>query len=164
MPVLEAADALDAAGLPPRGIGTAAGMPPHITVLFPFVDAEAVDDTVHDGLRSIAADAQPFDLALRGTGRFPGVLYLAPDRATPFVELTRAVEARWPGHPPYGGAYDAVIPHLTVCEGEEEPPGFERRIDALLPVHACADELWLMAERRDGSWERLAAFALGGDA
>jgi 2'-5' RNA ligase len=138
-------------------------MPPHVTVLFPFLDLEALDAGVREDLAAIAAAAPAFDVALRGTGRFPNVLYLMPDRAAPFVQLTRAVEARWPDHPPYGGAYDAVIPHLTVCQGEQ-PPGLEQQVQALLPVHARAAELWLMAEQRDGSWERDTSFALGAGA
>ena len=163
VPLPAAGDALERCGLPRAGLGAPAGMPPHITILFPFLAPGDVDDAVLAGLREIAADAPAFDVALRGTGRFPGVLYLMPDRAAPFVELTRAVQARWPDHPPYGGAYGAIIPHLTVCTAEE-PAGLEQQVEALLPVHARAEELWLMTERRGGSWEAEERFALGGAA
>ena len=160
VPLPAAGEALEAAGLPAAGIGAPQGTPPHITVLFPFLDPGPALDEAHRDLGDMAAATPAFEVALRATGRFPGVLYLLPDRSAPFVELTRAVAARWPDHPPYGGAYNAIIPHLTVCAGEE-PADFEQRIEAMLPVHDRAQELWLMAERRDGRWERAAAFALG---
>ena len=53
--------------------------------------------------------------------RFPGLVWLEPEPAEPFAALTAAVAARWPDHPPYGGVFDTVIPHLTVVESEDAP-------------------------------------------
>src|SRR4051812_41366323 len=89
VPLPAAGEALQAAGLPAGGIGAPPGMPPHITVLFPFLDPGPALDTAHGQLGELASAAPAFDVALRATGRFPGVLYLLPDRSAPFVELTR---------------------------------------------------------------------------
>ena len=35
-------------------------------------------------------------------------------------ELTAAIAKRWPEAPPYGGAFNDVIPHLTVAHGAGE--------------------------------------------
>lgn len=45
----------------------------------------------------------------------PGVVYLAPKPAALFIAFTQAVVERWPEHQPYGGAYEEIIPHLTVA-------------------------------------------------
>ena len=47
------------------------------------------------------------------------MVYLAPEPAAPFVALTEAVGAEFPGFPPYGGAFDEVVPHLTISEANE---------------------------------------------
>src|SRR5207342_2917886 len=51
-------------------------------------------------------------------GRSPGVLYLAPDPAEPFVDLTRQLVARF-DLLPYGRASSGGNPHLTVARHED---------------------------------------------
>lgn len=55
----------------------------------------------------------------RRPGRFPGVLYLAPESDDRFRALTLAVADRWPEVPPYGGRFAEVVPHLMVAHGQE---------------------------------------------
>ena len=43
-------------------------------------------------------------------------MWLHPDPSAPFADLTAAVAQRWPDYPPYEGAFDEPIPHLTVSE------------------------------------------------
>ena len=43
-----------------------------------------------------------------------GTVYLAPSPAAPFRQLTHELFRRFPEHPPYGGAFDDVVPHLSV--------------------------------------------------
>jgi hypothetical protein len=77
------------------------------------------------------------------------------------VALTEACAERWPDHPPYAGAFDEVIPHLSLVEGPE-PPGLAERAAAQLPLRARAEEVWLMAPQRDGSWRECARVPLAG--
>jgi 2'-5' RNA ligase superfamily len=134
------------------------GLPPHITVLFPFLPARRVDDAaLVDTLGAFPA----FDFALTAIGRFPGVLYLTPEPAAPFLALTEACVRRWPDHPPYRGAYAEVIPHLTLAEGAERP-GLAAEVERRLPLHARAEEVWVMAPGGDGRWTRRAAVPLSG--
>jgi hypothetical protein len=128
------------------------GVPAHVTVLFPFVPAAELDDGVISTLAEAVATVPAFSFELRETARFDGVLYLAPEPANSFLRLTEAVVARFPAYPPYEGAHDTVIPHLTVAQGE---PSFldeaEREVVTRLPLAARADEALLLTER-DSRW------------
>jgi 2'-5' RNA ligase len=97
----------------------AAGIPAHMTVLYPFLDQQLIDATVRSELGTLLAKHQAFDVELRECRRFPGVLYLAPVPDTEMRALTSAVSGRWPEAPPYGGQFADVIPHLTVADGQE---------------------------------------------
>jgi 2'-5' RNA ligase len=94
----------------------AQGMPAHITILYPFLREPKIDESVLDRLRRICRATSPFDLELRHTARFPATIYLDPEPADPFRALTDALVTEWPEAPPYGGAYDGVVPHLTVAD------------------------------------------------
>lgn len=135
-------------------------MEPHVTVLYPFVPASGIDDALIGALREVLAGVPAFDLALASVRRFPGVLYLAPEPAAPFVAMTEACARRWPEHPPYENAFPDVIPHLTLAEGPE-PPGLAERAAGLLPIRARAQTAWLVAPRPGGGWERRAPLPLG---
>jgi 2'-5' RNA ligase len=143
--------------------GPAPGMPYHVTVLYPFMDATRIDAEAERSLGQIAAGCRRFEFQLSGLGRFDEVLYITPRPAQPFVALTEAVHARWPQHPPYAGEFDTVIPHVTIATGTE-PPDLATTVQARLPITTFADELWLLTPRGDGSWSRRARFALGGEA
>jgi hypothetical protein len=132
-----------------------------VTVLYPFVPARRAGPELTEALRETFAPLAPFDFVLTELRRFPGVLYLAPEPAAPFVALTEACVARWPEHPPYAGAYAEVIPHLSLAEGDE-PPGAADRATSALPLPARAEEVWLMAAGRDGRWRERARIRLTG--
>jgi 2'-5' RNA ligase len=135
--------------------------PPRITVLFPFVCPERIDGRLEREIERIARMAAPFEFALARVDRFPGVLYLAPAPSEPFKRLTAECVARWPEHPPYGGAYDEVVPHLTVAEGAE-PPGLAEALGRELPLRAQATELALLVRDPGAGWSTRTVFALGG--
>lgn len=61
------------------------GIPAHVTILFPFGDRD-------DGLEELVARFEPFDFALTRVERWPTVLWLAPEPAERFAELTRAAK------------------------------------------------------------------------
>jgi hypothetical protein len=129
------------------------GVPAHLTVLFPFVRPEAVDEAA---IGSVVAQVPAFAFALAAVERFAdGTVWLRPDPSAPFTALTRAVWERWPEHPPYEGAHDEVIPHLTVSE---EP--IDVAID--LPIQARATHVTLIEEDEGGRWHERARFPLGG--
>jgi hypothetical protein len=142
-------------------VGAQHGLPVHVTVVYPFAPAHAADANVRASLRDLLSGISGFRFVLSGVGRFPGVLYLAPQPAEPFVALTKAVEARWPRYPPYGGAFAEVIPHVTVQEGPE-PPAAVAALERALPIDATAREVWLMAPVGEDEWSCVDRFPLAG--
>jgi hypothetical protein len=89
----------------------AAGMPAHITLLYPFKSPDELDDAVLADLRHCFARFAPIRYALASTRRFPvDVLYLAPEPDEPFRRLTLAIWERYPDTPPYGGKWPDIIP------------------------------------------------------
>jgi hypothetical protein len=141
-----------------------AGVPAHVTILFPFVPAQAIDDALVDDLGALFAEHERFVFELRECRRFPHVLYLAPDPDEPFRLLTDAVYAAYPEHPPYEGVIGEVVPHLTAAEGDRETLlRAEGDLRPWLPIAAHAREVTLLEEVEPGSarWQARTTFALG---
>ena len=142
------------------------GVPAHITVLFPFLPPADIDERVLDTLGRAAASVPAFFLTLDKLGWFgERVVWLAPSPAEPFQQLTAAVTARFPAARPYEGAFDEVIPHLTL--GHDHPADVLTAAgDAVLPhlpIHARVDALRLITGRPEagGSWLTRGLFPLG---
>jgi 2'-5' RNA ligase superfamily protein len=136
--------------------GSAArGVPAHITILFPFAPPESVDE---QALAELFERFHPFEFVLDSVERFDdGHVWLHPSPAAPFEDLTAAVWQRWPDHPPYEGAYDEPIPHLTVSETPIE-------VQVTLPIACHASAVTLIEESEaDGRWStrRVFPFAQG---
>lgn len=126
------------------------GMPPHVTVLWPFVRRVRGRDMAV--LSRIATAHDAFEFRLESVREFPGgVTYLAPEPADRFVALTRAVVARWPRLQPYGGEFDDVVPHVTVRTGTPLSADARARLQAMLPITATAGELQVLVPR-GGRW------------
>jgi 2'-5' RNA ligase len=158
---LPAADALVASERlrwDPAGVAVAA----HVTVLFPFLDPDRLDDAVDAGLREIAAGVEPFEVRFARIGRFPTVTWLEPEPNEPFARLTDAIASRWPDHPPYEGAYAEVVHHLTVADGAptEVHERLARELPPRLPIVDRVTELTLSA-RRSGGWSVERVYPLG---
>ncbi len=136
-----------------RDPSAARGVPAHITILFPFQPPAEVDE---DALRDLFARFTAFDFVLDRVERFEdGHVWLRPDPAWRFADLTAAVWQRWPGHPPYGGAFDEVIPHLTVSETPLD-------LDVALPIACRLREILLIEEdESSGLWSTRSRFPLG---
>jgi 2'-5' RNA ligase len=123
----------------------AQGMPAHITALYPFLPDERLTDGVLAMLGELCAQSPVLDVQFRHTARFPGVLYLDPEPADGLRKLTAAIAQRWPEAPPYGGAFQEVIAHLTVAHsvGDRALDHIEADVVRGLPVAARLEEAWL---------------------
>lgn len=139
------------------------GVPAHITLLYPFVEPDEIDDMVVEGLRNVLAAFEPFAFQLAKPARFPGVLYLAPDPAEPFVAMTAAIAQRWPQAPPYGGAFERLVPHLTVARLDDPArlDEIQAVITPALPIEAFAASACLLVQSDDGRWWIRARLSLG---
>ena len=130
------------------------GVPAHVTVLFPFLVTSDLTPAVRRRVAGVARKVRPFDVRFERTGRFPNVLWLEPEPAGPFIELTQRIAAAFPDHPPYEGAHDEIVPHLTlgiaadhVIERLERKVtragvSFRRRVHALEVIAEDAEDRW----------------------
>jgi 2'-5' RNA ligase len=129
-------------------------MEAHITVLVPFRHASALDDETSAVLASTFAGFEAFSFALEAVRKFEdGTVYLAPTPAEPLVALTEAVTARFPEHPPYGGSFDAIVPHLTV--GRDVDGSVAEAAKRLpLPIHSRVRSVVLVERGDDLRWQK----------
>jgi len=77
------------------------GVPPHVTILIPFVPPPSIDRSLVQELGRHFESLASFAFELLAAARFPDVLYLAPEPADPFVRLVEAVTDAYPAFPPY---------------------------------------------------------------
>jgi len=141
-----------------------AALPPHLTVMSPFLPGEELTSDVLAGLQRLFGRLQPFRFELSSTGWFDErVLYLAPTPALPFVYMTEKVMEAHPSLSRYGEEFANFTPHLRL--GEDVPVAHLRRVairaSRCLPVHCEATEVWLVALGGNG-WSLLRRFCLGG--
>jgi len=133
-----------------------AGVPPHVTILFPFVPAAELGAGTIDRMHGLFARFPAFDVVLRELRRFPGVLNLAPEPDEPFRRLIEAAAAAYPERPPYGGEIplDEVVPHVTVAQGDPALLDVaEADVAAALPIASPVREVVLL-EEVEPDWER----------
>jgi 2'-5' RNA ligase len=145
----------------------ARGIPPHVTLLFPFVPLGEADPTCA-GLARHAASLPAFAATLDAVGAFDGHVWLRPAPAGSWRGLIDATVRRFPGTPPYGGAFPAeeIVPHLTV--GVVGDAGIDevfaaavRELEPQLPLPFHVDRLTLLAEDDVGSWSTHSEYRLG---
>ena len=139
-------------------------VPAHVTVLYPFIAPDEIDDGVLARLRDIAAAVPCFDYRLSRTRRFPAALYLDPEPGDSYAALMDAVFRAFPDYPPFEGKFDTVVPHVTVALGDE-PLLCELEVELriALPgagIPARCHELVLI-ENSGGRWEQMHVFPLG---
>lgn len=134
----------------------------HITLLGPFAELTDLTDGVLDELERFFSDVTPFAYTLTGIHTFPGgTIYLAPTPAAPFRQLTLALTRLFPEHPPYGGAFDDVVPHLSVPMPEgEDVEALEFELGPRFPLTTHAQEAALVWYE-PGATRTIATFPFG---
>jgi 2'-5' RNA ligase len=135
-------------------------MPAHVTLLYPFAPSDDVDVRA---VTALAAATEPFAFELHEVDEWTdGVVCLAPLPAEPFVELTHRLTAEFPDYPPYAGAHDDVVPHLTVVHTDDPVTRADAAasVASSLPISCDANEIWLMHEV-NGRWRGHTLFPLG---
>ena len=138
------------------------GLPAHVTILYPFVPRAELTEA-EPRLAELVARHEAFDATFARTARFPDLLYLEPQPAERFLRLTEAVTAAWPEHPPYEGAHEIVIPHLTVAESEDASllDSIASEVEPRLPIRQRVDAASLFVESDDGRWREHSRLPLG---
>lgn len=149
-------------------------MPAHVTILSPFLDSS------HPGMASrsrgqalatvagIVAGMTEFEVSFKRVMRWapsdygPGVVWLQPDPADPFVNLTRAIWRAFPEAPPYGRLDDGLEAHLTIAI--DDPARFDRaavEASAHVPFVRQIASASLVAEGESGEWRTVRRFRFG---
>ncbi|MGH9043508.1 MAG: 2'-5' RNA ligase family protein [Acidimicrobiales bacterium] len=133
-----------------------AAMAPHVTVMFPFLAPCDLDEVTIDKLGLLFGTVRSFSFSMERTGTFGEVLWVAPEPADAFRQLTQMVQASWPSVAPYGGAFQEVVPHVTIGQARfgRRP---SRRLLARLPIEATAREVKLLATLGRG-WTEIGRF------
>jgi 2'-5' RNA ligase len=156
VPVLEASDAVDRWREQTCNDKPSIGVPAHITLIFPFVPARQLDQQIVGSLEQIVRETAPFEFELREAARFPMTLYLVPLPSAAFAQLTEAIVRQFPDYLPYGGAFDTIVPHLTVAHGDDPVlDEAEADVQHILPIKSIAREALLLEEVKAdwGRWE-----------
>jgi 2'-5' RNA ligase len=144
-------------------IGTAAGIPPHITLLIPFGARE-------DGAEELFAGWDPLRFLLTRVEEFPGVLWLAPEPDGELRSRILEVYARFPQWPPYGGEFPDPIPHATVGKVPDGVPqadvaaAVRAAAEPLLPVAFELREAGLLEEVALDRWREARRFSFRSEA
>lgn len=153
IPVAEADRFVQSASGAPRRLPGWETVPAHITLLAPFLPEDRIDDAVWEVLGAFFADITPFGFELADVCAFPsGLTYLAPEPAATFRRLTSELHRLFPEFPPYGGAFDDIVPHLTVPLVEGEDIGaLTAALVPGLPLAAHASSAALYVTDQDGT-------------
>ncbi|NOY55099.1 MAG: 2'-5' RNA ligase family protein [Actinobacteria bacterium] len=138
------------------------GVPAHVTVLYPFLAPNRLDEVTLRSLGDLFRNIRPFPFALTEVRRWPDVVYLVPEPREPFADLTEMLVQHWPDAKPYEGKFDRIIPHVTVAHTSND--AVARRIVAdvspYLPLDSVARTVTLMVTD-NVSWTAHTAFSLG---
>jgi len=136
----------------------AAGIPFHVTLLFPF--GEPADEA-----RALFADREPFAFELTRVSAWPEVVYLVPEPDGELRACMTALFERFPQWPPYGGINADVIPHATLAEDVDGPAvrdEIERRLAPHLPHRCQARDVSLLERFAPDRWRERERLPLGG--
>jgi 2'-5' RNA ligase len=144
-------------------VGTAAGIPLHITLLIPFGADE-------EGVEELFAGWSPLRFSLTRVEEFRGVLWLAPEPDDELRARILELYARFPQWPPYGGDFPEPRPHATVGKVPDGVPqadvaaAVRGAAEPLLPVEFEVREAALLAESIPDRWHEVRRFPFEGGA
>jgi 2'-5' RNA ligase len=134
----------------------AAGMSAHITLLYPFLPPDEIDEGVLNRLGKTVRQFAVFNFSLAAIRQFdPGVLYLAPEPDEQFRRMTLAIWQAWLQSLPYSGQYAEIIPHLTIAEvsttrlRDRIAIDFAQAAAGKLPIRARATAATLLGKRSE---------------
>jgi hypothetical protein len=136
----------------------AAGIPFHVTLLYPF--GELADEA-----RAFFEEREPLEFELTRVATWPEVVYLVPEPDGALRDLMGALFARLTEWPPYGGIHNEVIPHATLGEAVDGPAlhaEIERRLAPHLPHRCQARDVSLLERFAPERWRERRRLPLGG--
>lgn len=137
------------------------GMPAHVTLLYPFLEATAIDAAVRTRIAAVAGAHRGFAFRLSGIERWPSSAHLRVEPAAPFEALVAALVQAFPDYPPYAGEYP-FVPHVSLAEDDPNASfgPIEADLERLAAETFRAESVVFVARER-GRWLDAAAFPLG---
>jgi 2'-5' RNA ligase len=133
-------------------------MPAHVTLIYPFTDDSRLVSARINEAQAVVESFSAFEVLLSEVRRFDNLpnesyVWLAPKPAQPFVEMVEALASVFPDHPPFGGTFPSIVPHLTVAASTDDDllRRVEDQLVDALPIKARATKATIM-ENVGGSW------------
>jgi len=138
-----------------------AGVPAHVTLLYPFAEEAQLDAAVLGRVAAIAARHPVLRLTLGEGRRFPDTLYASVEPDAPLRALHGELAAAFPSLPLYGGAFP-FVPPVSVGGGAaaSDPGALEDPAWGTLPNAQVVDAIDLITGR-NGRWATRRRFPLG---
>lgn len=145
----------------------AKGIPPHVSLLYPW-RTPPLDERAIDAVRAVIANRTAFPIAFSAIGRFPRdrAVYLKIQNNLPLRVLMQAIHSAFPETPPYGGRFFQVIPHLTIATAENDfeldqlEQEVHARLEAHLPLSVEARSVIVAQQNLNGIWSTVAELPL----
>jgi 2'-5' RNA ligase len=146
----------------------ASGVPPHVTLLYPWRPAP-VENASIGALRAVAEQFVPFALTLRRVATFPkGVVYATVEPEAPVRWLIGAIAEVFPDAAPYGGEFAGTgpVPHCTLakCEPDQVESArseFAETFEAILPITVPVTSIAVEEQSDTGRWAVTTSVPLG---
>lgn len=128
------------------------GVPAHLSVQYPFLAADELDQRVTETLSELFAPQRPIRVTFAECGRRGGFVYVRPDSTEELTQLSGALRQRWPQVLRCADSDDDVGPHVTIAmhASEDVARTVEQQVIAALPISAELGEAWLVAF--EGRW------------
>ena len=146
------------------------GVPPHVTLLYPWRAAPIDGDSLAT-LRAVAAQFTPFEMSMERVETFPkGVVYVTLEPDSALRSMIRALADVFPDTPPFGGEFAprGPTPHCTLAKADGDVDGLERlraelaeRLDPVLPATITVDSICVEEEADSGMWSITTTIPLG---
>jgi hypothetical protein len=142
------------------------GVPAHVTLLYPFLPVESLDDGVVAELAWFFRGIDAFPVRVTRVQRWEeaGVVWIDPG-SDALLELTRAIVRRWPECPPYSGTIpvETLTPHLTIVQTDDRAlrQSAANAVSPGLPFEMVASSAALWVQDAGGTWTEHTSFPFG---
>jgi 2'-5' RNA ligase len=139
------------------------GVPAHVTLLYPFVEAAALSTEIRAIIESIASRHPSFTFELSGPFQWPDTVYAAVGPEERLLAIHRELAAAFPGYPIYGRPGFQLIPHVTIADSRyvDDPAVVADSAWSDLPVARSVNGLEVIAEGTDQQWRTVWTVPLG---
>ncbi len=134
------------------------GVPPHITLLFPWRPVPITDIDIST-LRSVTKGQHPFPIVFTHIEQFSKrVIYLAINEESDVRILIQKIIAAFPDASPYDHEFPNPIPHLTIAKAPDDATfdalfkEVSASIVSELPIEIIVREIVVMEEGEDTNW------------